>query len=187
MREHRGLLPERGSLHFELDVLEAHFHRPAGVDLQAEKALQEAEEAMVGRRGEALEQLAAAAQLAQRNDWGYGLIVACALQAIAAHTNEAAMEFLGEALTRGQAEGFIRTFTDAGEALVHFAGFPRIRHILQTMADVGLDYLTLGQPAPTLSGGEAQRLRLRGPPDRRPAGRDRLQRLDRRVRHGGSR
>ncbi|MGD9498518.1 MAG: excinuclease ABC subunit UvrA, partial [Armatimonadota bacterium] len=47
-----------------------------------------------------------------------------------------------------------------GEALEHFAGFPRIRHILQTMADVGLGYLPLGQPAPMLSGGEAQRVKL---------------------------
>ncbi|MEA3403718.1 MAG: excinuclease ABC subunit UvrA [Armatimonadota bacterium] len=47
-----------------------------------------------------------------------------------------------------------------GEALGHFESFPRIRHILQTMADVGLQYLPLGQPAPMLSGGEAQRVRL---------------------------
>jgi excinuclease ABC subunit A len=47
-----------------------------------------------------------------------------------------------------------------GEALTHFAGFPRIRHILQTLADVGLSYLPLGQPAPMLSGGEAQRVKL---------------------------
>ncbi len=47
-----------------------------------------------------------------------------------------------------------------GEALAHFDSFPRIRHILQTMVDVGLDYLPLGQPAPMLSGGEAQRVKL---------------------------
>ncbi len=47
-----------------------------------------------------------------------------------------------------------------GEALAHFDSFPRIRHILRTMADVGLDYLPLGQPAPMLSGGEAQRVKL---------------------------
>jgi excinuclease ABC subunit A len=46
------------------------------------------------------------------------------------------------------------------EALELFANFPKIRCVLQTLADVGLDYLSLGQAAPTLSGGEAQRVKL---------------------------
>src|SRR5207247_6632636 len=46
------------------------------------------------------------------------------------------------------------------EALELFANIPKIRRILQTLADVGLDYLALGQAAPTLSGGEAQRVKL---------------------------
>ena len=48
------------------------------------------------------------------------------------------------------------------EALVFFARFPRVLARLQPLADVGLDYLRLGQPVPTLSGGEAQRLKLAG-------------------------
>ena len=47
-----------------------------------------------------------------------------------------------------------------GEALEMFTNIPKIRRVLQTLADVGLDYISLGQPAPTLSGGEAQRVKL---------------------------
>jgi excinuclease ABC subunit A len=46
------------------------------------------------------------------------------------------------------------------EALALFANLPKIRNVLQTLSDVGLDYLSLGQAAPTLSGGEAQRVKL---------------------------
>lgn len=45
-------------------------------------------------------------------------------------------------------------------ALVYFDGFSKIRSILQSVADVGLGYLLLGQASTTLSGGEAQRLKL---------------------------
>ncbi len=46
------------------------------------------------------------------------------------------------------------------DALEHFANQPHIRTYLQTLQDVGLGYLHLGQPATTLSGGEAQRVKL---------------------------
>jgi excinuclease ABC subunit A len=49
---------------------------------------------------------------------------------------------------------------DVNEALEHFANIPNIQRKLQTLADVGLGYIKLGQSATTLSGGEAQRVKL---------------------------
>lgn len=46
------------------------------------------------------------------------------------------------------------------EALKFFSAIPKIKRKLQTIEDVGLGYVTLGQPATTLSGGEAQRMKL---------------------------
>jgi excinuclease ABC subunit A len=46
------------------------------------------------------------------------------------------------------------------EALAFFENIPRVRRQLQTLFDVGLGYIRLGQPATTLSGGEAQRIKL---------------------------
>lgn len=46
------------------------------------------------------------------------------------------------------------------KAAEFFGAFPRIKRILDVLIDVGLGYITLGQSAPTLSGGESQRIKL---------------------------
>lgn len=57
------------------------------------------------------------------------------------------------------------------DALEFFSNIPKISRKLQTIADVGLGYITLGQPATTLSGGEAQRVKLASELHRRSTGR----------------
>ncbi len=47
-----------------------------------------------------------------------------------------------------------------GDSLPRFQNVPKVRRILQTLVDVGLDYMSLGQPSTTVSGGEAQRIKL---------------------------
>ena len=57
------------------------------------------------------------------------------------------------------------------QALEFFANIPSVARKLQTLVDVGLGYIGLGQPATTLSGGEAQRIKLSSELSRRPTGR----------------
>ncbi|MBN1232460.1 MAG: excinuclease ABC subunit UvrA [Candidatus Coatesbacteria bacterium] len=56
------------------------------------------------------------------------------------------------------------------QAIKHFSTIPQIVRILNTLSDVGLGYIKLGQPAPTLSGGEAQRIKLSRELAKRPTG-----------------
>ncbi len=56
------------------------------------------------------------------------------------------------------------------EALLFFDHFPKVKKKLETLRDVGLGYICLGQPAPTLSGGEAQRVKLATELSRRSTG-----------------
>ncbi len=64
-----------------------------------------------------------------------------------------------EVLLRGQSIADVLNMT-VDQALEFFLNFPRIKPKLETLRDVGLGYIRLGQPATTLSGGEAQRVKL---------------------------
>jgi excinuclease ABC subunit A len=75
-----------------------------------------------------------------------------------------------EVFYRGQTIADVLDMT-VDEALEFFDAIPSIRHKLQTLSDVGLGYIHLGQAATTLSGGEAQRVKLATELSRRDTGR----------------
>ncbi|MEW5691963.1 MAG: excinuclease ABC subunit UvrA [Candidatus Hydrogenedentota bacterium] len=56
------------------------------------------------------------------------------------------------------------------EALEFFKNIPQIKNKMKTLSEVGLGYITLGHPAPALSGGEAQRVKLAAELSKRPTG-----------------
>ncbi|MHC4600852.1 MAG: excinuclease ABC subunit UvrA, partial [Planctomycetota bacterium] len=58
-----------------------------------------------------------------------------------------------------------------GRARDHFSAHPKLKRILDTLCDVGMEYVKLGQPATTLSGGEAQRVKLSKELSRKDTGR----------------
>jgi excinuclease ABC subunit A len=64
-----------------------------------------------------------------------------------------AVRFLGRTIAEALA-------LSVADARAEFTAFPKIARVLDVMDEVGLGYLTLGQPSPTLSGGEAQRVKL---------------------------
>jgi excinuclease ABC subunit A len=75
-----------------------------------------------------------------------------------------------EVLYRGRSVHQVLGMTVA-QALEFFDAVPAVKQKLATLADVGLGYITLGQPATTVSGGEAQRVKLSTELSRRSTGR----------------
>jgi excinuclease ABC subunit A len=75
-----------------------------------------------------------------------------------------------EILFRGKSIADVLDMT-VSEAAEFFERFPRVKRILDTLEATGLGYIHIGQPATTLSGGEAQRIKLAGELSRRSTGR----------------
>jgi LuxR family maltose regulon positive regulatory protein len=107
-----GDLPLAGQLESQLseDVSEHPFYRFLGT-ARAQLWLAQ------GRKEAAREYLAVLYARAEGSGWQYGMIALRVLQSLAAERQDEAIVFLGEALEMAQAEGYIRTFVEAGEGL----------------------------------------------------------------------
>ena len=71
-----------------------------------------------GKKAEAAKALSAIYEKASKSGWGYGMIVVRILQSLAAKNVEDAMPFISDALHKGEPEGFIRSFVDAGKGVI---------------------------------------------------------------------
>jgi LuxR family maltose regulon positive regulatory protein len=71
-----------------------------------------------GKKDEAAVALKAIHEIASQNGWGYGMIVTCILQSLAARNMDEAMQFLSEAFCMSKPEGFVRSYVDAGKGIV---------------------------------------------------------------------
>ena len=90
----------------------------------------------LGTRSIAGMELAQSFEAALQAGWGYGLIAVRILQALAAENLDEGLEFLADALRRGEPEGFLRSYVDAGESL---------RQLLQEAARRGISSDYVGQ------------------------------------------
>ncbi len=72
----------------------------------------------LGKKDEAAEVLTAIYESASQPGWGYGMIVVRILQSLAARNMDEAMQFLSDALRMSKPEGFIRSYVEAGSAIV---------------------------------------------------------------------
>ncbi len=104
-----------------------------------------------GKTGQAAEELAQCYQAASQSNLGYARIAVRVLQALAAPTQRAGLEYLSDALNMGKPEGFMRTFVDAGVGLV-----PLLREAASQGITPKYTWQILGglgiQPKPSQSG-----------------------------------
>lgn len=89
-----------------------------------------------GNKAQAAEALKLVFKTASAAGWGYGALVVRILQSLASRTQDEAVQFISDALRMGQPEGFIRSFVDAGSAIIP---------LLQEAAQRGIAPVYVGQ------------------------------------------